>query len=151
MLAVVAGMAGLLLASLMLRALSPSCPPRCRPGAVGRRGRVAASPERCRSPPGRVRRLSGLDGTRYDSASALRDGGRGTVGVRKGGRTRNVLVIVEVALAVMLLIGAVLLIRLRRLIRVDPASGPITWLTMEIALPKTSYRRRGRQRFSRRS
>ena len=41
--------------------------------------------------------------TRYDTAEGLREGARGTVGGRNATRTRNVLVVLEVALAVILL------------------------------------------------
>ncbi|MCA1562080.1 MAG: ABC transporter permease [Acidobacteria bacterium] len=69
----------------------------------------------------------------------LRDGGRGAVGSRAH-RTRDALVVVEVALAVVLLIGAVLLVQtFVRLTRVDAGFSPDRILTMEIALPRASY------------
>jgi len=78
--------------------------------------------------------------TRYDTAEGLREGGRGTVGGRKATRTRNVLVVLEVALAVILLIGSVLLVQtFVRLIHVDTGFRTDRILTMEIALPRTAY------------
>ncbi|MEP6917023.1 MAG: FtsX-like permease family protein, partial [Acidobacteriota bacterium] len=78
--------------------------------------------------------------TRYDTADGLREGARGTVGGRKAYRARNGLVIAEVALAVMLLIGAVLLIQtFVRLIGVETGFRSDHVLTLEIALPKGAY------------
>src|SRR6185503_11116075 len=49
--------------------------------------------------------------TRPDTAVGLREGSRGMVGGRSATRTRNTLVVFEVALAVTLLIGSVLLVQ----------------------------------------
>jgi putative ABC transport system permease protein len=77
---------------------------------------------------------------RYDTAEGLKEGARGAVGGRKGTRTRNVLVVVEVALAVVLLIGSVLLIRtFERLTHVDTGFRSDRILTMEVTLPKSRY------------
>ena len=78
--------------------------------------------------------------TRYDTAEGLREGARGTVGSRRSHRTRNVLVIVEVALAVVLLIGALLLVQtFVRLIHVETGFETDRILTVEIALPRSLY------------
>ena len=78
--------------------------------------------------------------TRYDTAEGLREGARGTVGGRNATRTRNVLVVLEVALAVILLIGSVLLVQtFVRLIHVNTGFRTDRILTMEIALPRTAY------------
>ncbi len=78
--------------------------------------------------------------TRYDTAEGLREGSRGTVGGRNATRTRNVLVVLEVALAVILLIGSVLLVQtFIRLIHVNTGFRTDRILTMEIALPRTAY------------
>ncbi len=78
--------------------------------------------------------------TRYDTAEGLREGSRGMVGGRSATRTRNALVVIEVALAVTLLIGSVLLIQtFVRLIHVNTGFRTDRILTMEIALPKTAY------------
>ena len=81
-----------------------------------------------------------LQATRCDTAEALRDGGRGTVGSRRAHRTRSVLVVVEVAVAVLLLVGAALLIQtFVRLSNVDTGFEPDGVLTLEIALPPAAY------------
>ena len=75
--------------------------------------------------------------TRQDTAEGLREGARGTIGGRRAHRTRNALVVMEVALAAMLLIGSVLLIQtFFRLTRVQTGFRSDGILTMEIALPK---------------
>jgi putative ABC transport system permease protein len=79
-------------------------------------------------------------GTRYDTGDGLREGSRGMVGGRSATRTRNALVVLEVALAVTLLIGSVLLVQtFVRLIHVNTGFRTDRILTMEIALPKTAY------------
>jgi putative ABC transport system permease protein len=78
--------------------------------------------------------------TRYDTTDGLREGSRGMVGGRSATRTRNALVVLEVALAVTLLIGSVLLVQtFVRLIHVNTGFRTDRILTMEIALPKTAY------------
>ena len=77
---------------------------------------------------------------RFDTAEGLREGARGTVGGRNATRTRNILVVLEVALAVVLLIGSVLLVQtFVRLIHVNTGFRTDRVLTMEIALPRTAY------------
>jgi predicted permease len=81
-----------------------------------------------------------FQGTRGEVHEGLRDGMRGTVGSRRARRTRSLLVVVEVALAVMLLVGALLLARtFVRLLKVDAGFQPEGVLTMEIALPRAIY------------
>jgi putative ABC transport system permease protein len=70
----------------------------------------------------------------------LRDGTRGTSGSRRAHRTRSILVVVEMALAMVLLVGAVLLLQtFVRLLSVDAGFRPDGVLTMEVSLPRTSY------------
>ena len=70
----------------------------------------------------------------------LREGGRGSIGSRRAHRTRNVLVVMEVAFAAMLLILASLLIQtFVRLLRVNTGFRADGVLTMEVALPRTVY------------
>ena len=81
-----------------------------------------------------------LQSTKRDTAEGLREGARGTIGGRRAQRTRNALVVLEVALAAMLLIGSVLLIQtFVRLTRVETGFRTDRILTMEIALPKLGY------------
>jgi putative ABC transport system permease protein len=75
-----------------------------------------------------------------DLNEALKEGGLRAGGWRHG-RMRGALVVGEVALSLMLLIGAGLMIRsFMRLQRVDPGFQPDDVLTMDINLPQTKYR-----------
>jgi putative ABC transport system permease protein len=77
---------------------------------------------------------------RVDLAEGLREGARGSIGSRRAHRTRNVLVIFEVALAAMLLILASLLIQtFVRLLNVDTGFQARGVLTMDVSLPRTVY------------
>ena len=77
---------------------------------------------------------------RSDLNDALKEGGRsdaGTVGVR----TRRMLIVCEVALSVMLLMGAGLMIRTLNALRsVDAGYDPANVLTMTTRLPATRYK-----------
>lgn len=69
-------------------------------------------------------------------------GGTSTGGVRRQ-RSRQVLVVFEVALALLLLIGAGLMLKsFLRLRGVDPGFNPHNLLTMKISLPTSKYRER---------
>jgi putative ABC transport system permease protein len=72
--------------------------------------------------------------------NTLRDEGRGLTGGRTRGRLRSLLVIGQVALSLLLLIGAGLLVRsFARLLQTDPGFQPDHLLTMEVSLPTTRY------------
>lgn len=73
---------------------------------------------------------------------ALKEGGRGsTTGTRRN-RIRNALVVSEVALALVLLVGATLLLKsFVRLQNVDPGFDPRNVLTAEVSLPVAKYPR----------
>ena len=79
--------------------------------------------------------------TSADSFSRAIGGGRGAVGPTSSGtRTRKVLVAAEMALAVVLLVGAGLLIRsYERLAAVDPGFAPDHILTLHVSLPEVKY------------
>jgi putative ABC transport system permease protein len=78
--------------------------------------------------------------SRTNFGSALKEGGRETSATSRGARIRNALVISEVALALMLLIGAGLLIRsFINLQRIDPGFNPKSVLRVDINIPRTRY------------
>lgn len=70
----------------------------------------------------------------------LRDEGRGLSGSRSRARVRSLLVAGQVALSLVLLIGAGLLVRsFSRLLQTDPGFAPDHVLTMQISLPTSKY------------
>jgi putative ABC transport system permease protein len=82
--------------------------------------------------------------TKGDLQHALKEAGRAASDGR-GGRLRNAFVVAEVALAVVLLIGAGLLIKsLARMFAADPGFDPKNIVTLEL-LPRDAYPRRPRQ------
>ena len=82
-----------------------------------------------------------LQTARPDLAQLLRGGGRSGTGTITSRRTRNGLVVAEVALAMMLLIGAGLLLRsLVRLLGVDPGFRAAGILSFEIDRPEDPLR-----------
>jgi len=80
-----------------------------------------------------------LRAARSSLVSTLKEGGRGGLGARQR-RVQRTLVVVEVALALVLSVGAGLMIRsLAALQRVSPGFDATHLLTFEIALPRTLY------------
>ena len=83
--------------------------------------------------------LPALHASRADVQSGLREGGRSNVG-DSGALVRRALVVAEIALALVLLVSAGLLIRsFARLQQVDPGFDPRNLVTLNIALPLTTY------------
>lgn len=81
-----------------------------------------------------------LQNTRVNMHDALKDGGRGSTSGMRRNRFRSILVVSEVALGMVLLIGAGLMARsFRELIVVHPGFDPGNVLTMQIALTDISY------------
>lgn len=81
-----------------------------------------------------------LQTSRSNLQGALREGGRSAVSDVSGQRVRRGLVVAEVALALMLLVGAGLLIRsFARLQRVDPGFNAENVLTLGVSLPSAKY------------
>jgi predicted permease len=80
-------------------------------------------------------------GSHVDLHDALKEGGRGTPGAASGGRLRGALVASELALALVLLIGAGLLVKGFWLLRsVEPGFDPRHLLTMRVELPEARYK-----------
>jgi putative ABC transport system permease protein len=81
-----------------------------------------------------------LHATRGALSGSLKEGGRGAVTSRGGARIRGILVVAEMALAVMLLAGAGLLMRsFVRLQSVDPGFNPLQALSFDLSLPDAQY------------
>jgi putative ABC transport system permease protein len=81
-----------------------------------------------------------LQMTRPDLAESLRDGTRAGSGTARGGRTRSALVVIETAVAVLLVAGAGLLIRsFARLTDVNPGFRPEGVLSFQVPLPESKY------------
>jgi putative ABC transport system permease protein len=77
--------------------------------------------------------------TKPDLNEALKQSGR-TGSESGGGRVRNLLVVSEVALSLMLLVGAGLMIRSLWLLRsVDPGFDPTNVITMTVAVPRSKF------------
>jgi putative ABC transport system permease protein len=78
--------------------------------------------------------------SRPDLVEALKEGARGTGASSSGARTRNLLVIVELALSVVLLVGASLTVRgFYQLQRTDPGFQPDRVLMVGLPLPPKRY------------
>ena len=77
---------------------------------------------------------------RADVQRALRDGGRGETGTGSTRMLRNTLVVVEVALACQLIVGATLMVdTFRRIALSDPGFRMASVLTLGITLPDKDY------------
>ena len=84
--------------------------------------------------------LPALQAGRSDLRGSLNEGGRGGIGSRKQGRVRRLLIVTEVALALVLLAGSGLMIRsFLNLQKVDPGFNARNVLTMRIPLPEVTY------------
>ncbi len=143
LLAILGGAGGLVLAMWgvdLLMALKPADLPLV--AAVGIDARVLAFTFGVSVLTGVVFGLApALSSSRLDLNDVLKEGGRGgSVGVLRQ-RVRSVLVVSEIALALMLLIGAGLLIKgFWHLRNVDPGFSPDNLLTMRIELPESRYK-----------
>ncbi len=80
-----------------------------------------------------------FEATRLNLSESLKEGGKSAGGMRAQ-RLRNSLVVLEIALAIVLLIGAGLLIRsFAKLQGVDPGFNAQNVLTMSVTLPRSKY------------
>jgi putative ABC transport system permease protein len=142
-LGLVGGAAGLLLAVWglnVLVALSPGDIPRFDQAGID--GRVLAFTLTVSLLTGLIFGLvPSLQASKPDLNNTLKEGGRGTTGGAGGLRVRNLLVVSEIALSLVLLVGAGLLIRsFMRLQQFDLGFNPNNLATMRIQLPGTKYR-----------
>ena len=81
-----------------------------------------------------------LQASRPDLNETLKEGGRGGTSGPGRHRLRSALAIGEIALALVLLVGAGLMFRsFQRLLSVEPGFRPDHLLTLDVALPETKY------------
>ncbi len=81
-----------------------------------------------------------FEATRLNLTESLKEGGKNIGGGMRSHRLRNSLVVAEIALALVLLVGAGLLIRsFARLQGVDPGFNAHNVLTMKVSLPARKY------------
>jgi len=143
LLGLVGGAVGLLLAIWGLDALvklSPATIPRL--DQIGIDGRVLGFTAAVSLLTGFIFGLvPALQASKPDLNETLKEGGRGTTGGARGRRIRSSLVISEIALSLVLLIGAGLLIKsFIHLQKFDLGFKPDHLLTMRVQLPGSKYR-----------
>jgi len=81
-----------------------------------------------------------LMASRGNLAESLKDGGRGSTANRARGRLRGALVVAEISLALVLLVGAGLLVKnFQGLLKVNESYSPQSLLTLNLTLPRTQY------------
>ena len=84
--------------------------------------------------------LPAMQAARADVRESLNEGGRGGIGGRRQGRLRRLLVVAEVALALVLLVGSGLMVRsFIKLRQVDLGFTSHNVLTMRVPLPEAKY------------
>ncbi|MGH9850213.1 MAG: ABC transporter permease, partial [Blastocatellia bacterium] len=142
LLSVTAGIIGLMLAwwgADLLMALAPQSIPRA--GEIALDNRVLGFTLLVSLLTGVIFGLApALQFSRPNLNEALKEGGKGGGSSSRMGRARNALIVVEVALALVLLVGAGLLIKsFRRLQEVAPGFDPRNVLTMRLFLPESKY------------
>ena len=87
-----------------------------------------------------------LQSSKSDLTESLKEGGRGSSEGARRNRTRSLLVVIEVALSLVLMIGAGLLLKsFRHLLDVHPGFNPNGVLTAAMALPNGKYADDARQ------
>jgi putative ABC transport system permease protein len=81
-----------------------------------------------------------LEASRFDLSEPLKESGRSVIGGTRAQRMRSVFVVAQVALALILLVGAGLLMKsLNRLRSVEAGFEPNNLLTMRVNLPQRKY------------
>jgi putative ABC transport system permease protein len=82
-----------------------------------------------------------FEASRVAPSESLKDGAKGTTAGKRGGRLRGAFVVVEIAMALVLLVGAGLMLKsFARLRSVDPGFKPDNLLTMRVSLPVRKYK-----------
>ncbi len=142
LLSLVSGALGLLLAMWgvdVLKALAPGDIPRL--SEVGLDERVLLFTLAVSALTGVVFGLApAWQASHFDLSVSLKEGGRGSTEGARRNRTRSLLVVSEVALSLLLLVGAGLLLKsFVRLLNADPGYTAARVLTMLIPLPNTNY------------
>ena len=88
-----------------------------------------------------------LQASKFDQVTAMKEGGTQSAGSRSSRRLRNLLVMAETALAVVLVVGAGLLIKsFWRLQQVDAGIKTDHLLTLQVSLPRNDYPEAGQKR-----
>ena len=81
-----------------------------------------------------------FEASRFNFNDSLKEGGKNVGGTAGSQRFRNVFVVTQVALALLLLVGAGLLLKsLNHLQSVDPGFNPANLLTVRVSLPLPKY------------
>ncbi|HLL75965.1 MAG TPA: ABC transporter permease [Pyrinomonadaceae bacterium] len=143
LLSVAGGVAGLLLALWGVDALVALSPPNLiGPGAVGISLPILGFTFAVSLLTGVVFGLMpALEASRFDASEALKEGGRGNSGSPRSRRLRGAFVVAQVALSLILLVGAGLMIQsFRRLNSIDPGFDASNLLTMRVLLPASKYK-----------
>lgn len=141
LLAVIAGVFGLLLAYWGTWILAKLAPPGLLPAEIPTDWRVLAFTLGVSLITGLAfGMVPALSSARSNLNLVLRSGGRGSTGLRTRTRVRDMLIVCEVASSAALLIGAGLLIRsFLRLQEVNPGFRADHVLTMQLSLPQARY------------
>jgi putative ABC transport system permease protein len=85
--------------------------------------------------------IPALHASRSDLNEALKEGGRSSTEGIKRNKIRNMLVVSEIALALVLLIGSGLMVKsFLKLQQVNPGFNPDNLLTMQFTLPRSKYK-----------
>jgi putative ABC transport system permease protein len=91
--------------------------------------------------------IPALSVSRSNIAAAVHEASRGSGSLRQA-RARNMLLVAEIALSVMLLVGTGLMVRsFRALVEVNPGFQPKGVLTLRLSLPQSQFESREEQRF----